>query len=118
MLQIKRIYEAPDKADGFRILVDRLWPRGVSKERAAIDRWLKDVAPSPELRVWFSHDPKKFPEFRERYREELAHNPAVDELTKLIRDHHTVTLLYATKDSATNHAVVLQQFMQKNQTGV
>lgn len=112
MLQIKRIYEAPEKQDGYRILVDRLWPRGVAKERAAIDLWLKEVAPSTELRTWFGHDPAKFTEFSRRYREELQHNPATQTLQSLLREHKDVTLLYSAKDTADNQAVVLRDFLQ------
>lgn len=93
------------------MLVDRLWPRGVSKERAALDEWLKEVSPSPELRVWFNHDPEKFTEFSKRYKEELRHNPAVDELRKIVGAHKTVTLLYGAKDPRVNHAVVLRDFL-------
>lgn len=111
MVQIKRIYDSPKDSDGYRVLVDRLWPRGVSKEEAALDEWLKDIAPTPELRTWFGHDPAKFTEFRERYQEELRHNPHSKELVRLAAQHHTLTLLYGAKDPAINHAVVLQQFL-------
>lgn len=114
MLHIKRIYDKPDAGDGYRILVDRLWPRGVSKERAAVDTWLKEVAPSPELRTWFDHDPDKFREFSERYTAELAHNAAVKEIAALIKQHRVTTLLYGAKDPAVNHAVVLRDFLQKH----
>jgi len=113
MIQVKRIYDTPTDKDGFRILVDRLWPRGVSKERAALDTWLKDVAPSPGLRTWFSHDPEKFEEFSERYRDELVHNPATSKLIKLSKKHKALTLLYAAKDPIINHACVLWKFMQE-----
>lgn len=105
------MYDDPSSEDGFRVLVDRLWPRGVSKERAALDEWLKEVSPSPELRVWFNHDPEKFTEFSKRYKEELRHNPAVDELRKIVGAHKTVTLLYGAKDPRVNHAVVLRDFL-------
>jgi uncharacterized protein YeaO (DUF488 family) len=107
MLQIKRIYEPADAADGTRVLVDRLWPRGVSKQRAALDLWLKDVAPSPELRVWFDHRADRFAEFTERYAAELDNNPAIDELRQLIGTDQPVTLLYAAQDPLINHAAVL-----------
>ncbi len=107
MLQIKRIYESPDSSDGKRILVDRLWPRGVSKETAALDEWMKDVAPSPDLRVWFGHDPAKFSEFSDRYKSELHTNPALDTLVDYVKKHHSVTLLYGAKDPQVNHAIVL-----------
>lgn len=111
MLQIRRIYEAPQKDDGYRVLVDRLWLRGVSKERAALDDWMKDIAPSPELRIWFGHDPKKFNEFKERYKEELKHNPATATLARIVSSQENVTLLYAAKDPEVNHALVLKEFI-------
>lgn len=111
MLKTKRIYEAPSQEDGYRVLVDRLWPRGVSKQDAHIDVWLKDVAPSSELRTWFGHDPQKFAEFRHRYNQELKHNPAVIELRHIVGQHDTVTLLYGAKDMQANQATVLQDFL-------
>ena len=112
MLQIKRIYDEPSATDGYRILVDRLWPRGIAKERAALDLWLKEIAPSRELRVWFGHDPAKFAEFRERYLEELKDNPAVKEILQLTQQHPTTTLLYGAKNPVINHAAVLKEFLQ------
>jgi uncharacterized protein YeaO (DUF488 family) len=112
-LPIKRIYEPAEKSDGFRILVDRLWPRGIKKETAGIDVWLKDVAPSTELRQWFHSGDKDWQEFRHKYLLELKHNPAVGELADLIEQHKTVTLLYAAKDEQHNHALVLKGFLQK-----
>ena len=112
-VRVKRIYDKPSKEDGARLLVDRLWPRGVSKERATLDAWLKEVAPSPELRVWFGHDPAKFNEFRQKYEAELSHNPAIGELNRLLDNHKTVTLLYGAKDPIINHAVVLRDYIQK-----
>lgn len=109
-IKLKRAYEAPAQSDGMRILVDRLWPRGLSKARAAIDQWLKEVAPSNELRQWFGHDPEKWPEFRKRYRAELKDNPALAELRDLSRKG-TVTLVYAAKDELHNQAVVLRQVL-------
>ena len=111
MLQLKRIYDEPSADDGFRVLVDRLWPRGLSKPAAAVDAWIKNVAPSPQLRKWFAHDPAKFDEFTKRYRAELAENPALDELRQIISEHPTVTLLYAARDTRTNQAVVLKGFL-------
>jgi len=108
MLSIKRIYEPPDKGDGLRVLVDRLWPRGVSKEDAELDLWLKEVAPTPELRTWFEHQPERFEEFSDRYRAELETNPALDELLDAARGAKTVTLLYGARDPEFNHAVVLR----------
>lgn len=110
-LRIKRIYDKPEPADGWRVLVDRLWPRGVSKEEAALDEWLKDTAPSTELREWFDHDPEKFAEFRTKYKHELAHNPAVIAVLRRAKKQ-SVTLLYAAKDLKINHAVVLQKYLE------
>jgi len=110
---IKRIYNQPAPADGARVLVDRLWPRGVSKERAALDLWLKEIAPSTELRTWFNHEPQKFAAFSQKYTDELSHNPAVAELEALAAKHATVTLLYGAKDPAINQAVVLQKFLKQ-----
>jgi uncharacterized protein YeaO (DUF488 family) len=113
-LKIKRIYDPTTKADGCRVLVDRLWPRGVTKEQAAIDEWLKDIAPSPELRDWFGHKPDRFEEFRVCYQAELADNAAVPRIEELETGDRTVTLLYAAKDLKHNHAVVLKEFLQNH----
>jgi uncharacterized protein YeaO (DUF488 family) len=110
-LHIKRIYDAPEASDGWRVLVDRLWPRGVSKEEAALDDWLKNIAPSTELREWFGHDPEKFAEFRTKYKHELAHNSEVEAILQHAKKE-TVTLLYAAKDSKINHATVLQKYLE------
>lgn len=109
---IKRIYDEPTASDGYRVLVDRLWPRGVSKERAKLDEWLKDIAPSPELRTWFGHKPERFKEFKTRYESELAANPALEQLKAIIRDHESVTLLYAAHDPAINHVQVLAAYLK------
>jgi uncharacterized protein YeaO (DUF488 family) len=109
-LRIKRIYEPPAVDDGARVLVDRLWPRGVRKQDAAVMRWLKEVAPSPELRKWFNHDPARLQEFGRRYRAELAHNSAVDQLDELLKNG-PVTLLYAARDPVCNHARVLADYL-------
>lgn len=110
-VEIKRVYEKPAKEDGMRILVDRLWPRGVSKEKAKIDLWLKDIAPSDGLRKWFGHQPTRWEEFRKRYLEELRNNKeALGELASLCRKN-PVTLLYAAKDEAMNNAVVLKELL-------
>jgi uncharacterized protein YeaO (DUF488 family) len=111
-IKIKRVYEKPDEKDGFRILVDRLWPRGLTKEKAAVDLWLKDIAPSTELRKWFNHDPDKWKEFRKRYLNELKENKDV---VAVLKDHlrqKTVTLLYAAKDSDHNEALVLSNLFE------
>ncbi len=111
MVQIKRVYDAPADADGFRILVDRLWPRGVSKERAKLDLWLKEIAPSDELRRWFAHDPAKWPEFKRRYLAELQNNQcAVEQLRELVGKQN-VTLLFAARDEEHNEAVVLRDLL-------
>ena len=106
---IKRAYDPPSSEDGTRILVDRLWPHGLSKAKARLDGWNKDVAPSPALRKWFDHRPERFAEFSKRYRAELKGNPAVAELrgTK-----GKLTLLYAARDPAINRAVVLVQVLK------
>lgn len=114
MIKIKRIYETPAKTDGMRILVDRLWPRGVSKTEARLDAWLKDIAPSSELRVWFAHRPERFKEFSRKYIVELQGNPATEEIKRLIADHTIVTLLYGAKDPIVNHAVVLQKYLERH----
>jgi uncharacterized protein YeaO (DUF488 family) len=108
-LRLKRAYEPPAPEDGVRVLVDRLWPRGLSKEKAAIDHWMKDIAPSAELRKWFGHDPERWPEFRRRYREELRRQGAL--LTQLcdLAEGGAVTLVYAAHDEAHNDAVVLRE---------
>lgn len=110
--QIKRMYDEPTAGDGYRVLVDRLWPRGVSKERAQLDEWNKEIAPSPELRKWFDHKPERFKEFTARYQEELARNSAVGVFLKNVQSQKFVTLLYGAKDPKINHAVVLKQFLE------
>jgi len=107
--RIKRVYELPDKHDGRRILVDRLWPRGLTKEKASIDLWLKDIAPSTELRKWFDHDPGRWEEFKERYLDELKGNSEQIQLLKQELDKGIVTLVYGAKDEAHNQAVVIQE---------
>jgi len=107
---IKRVYEQPETSDGKRILVDRLWPRGLSKEKAQLALWLKEVAPSDELRRWFGHDPEKFAEFRSRYKAELSSGAAKEKLDELraLAQQEPVTLLFAARDTAHNNAVVLR----------
>ena len=107
---LKRVYEPATSADGKRILVDRLWPRGLSKDKAKVDHWLKEVAPSTALRQWFGHDPEKWAEFQKRYRAELKSNPAMDEL-RALSAQGSVTLLYAARDQVHNEAVVLQKIL-------
>jgi uncharacterized protein YeaO (DUF488 family) len=108
---LKRVYEAPSKSDGTRILVDRLWPRGLTKEKARVDLWLKEVAPSTELRKWFAHDPTKWPEFKARYKAELKHNALHLALLKQAVLRGPATLLYGAKDTEHNEAVVLQDLL-------
>ncbi|MGE4370043.1 MAG: DUF488 domain-containing protein [Burkholderiaceae bacterium] len=112
-LQLKRVYDPAEPGDGYRILVDRLWPRGMSKDQAHIDLWLKDVAPTPALRRWFGHDPSKWQAFRRRYFQELAQNTQTVRLITDRSGRETVTLLYAAKDTQHNHALALQQFIQQ-----
>lgn len=111
-IQIKRIYEAAAKDDGFRVLVDRLWPRGIKKENAGVDLWLKEIAPSTELRKWFGHEPERFKEFESRYQNELQHNPEMEKLRQLKKQHPRITLLYGAKDEQHNQAVVLKKMLQ------
>lgn len=114
VIKLKRAYAAAEEEDGFRILVDRLWPRGVSKSSARIDLWLKEIAPSAELRKWFGHDPSKWTAFRQRYLRELKQHPeAIDRLFEPIRDG-PVTLVYGAKDEEHNNAVALKEFLDRN----
>ena len=107
----KRIYDPAERDDGYRVLIDRLWPRGVSRERAQLDDWARELAPSSELRMWFHHDPERFDEFRSRYREELRERrPQVEDLRRRARDG-PVTLLYAARDREHNDAVVLEELL-------
>lgn len=111
MIQIKRAYDEATGEDGQRILVDRIWPRGLSKDKAQFALWLKEVAPSTELRKWFNHEPEKWPEFQRQYKLELQHNAALAQLEHLAKQHN-ITLIYAAKDTEHNNAVVLQQILQ------
>ncbi|MGI9302934.1 MAG: DUF488 domain-containing protein [Gammaproteobacteria bacterium] len=111
-IQIKRIYDTPDHGDGVRILVDRIWPRGVSKAKAAIAFWAKDIAPSDELRKWYRHDPKKWDEFRARYVKELDQNrSALEELREHLRGD-TVTLVFSSKETRLNNAQALKEYLE------
>lgn len=112
MIQIKRAYEEASKDDGLRILVERLWPRGVTKEQAAIGLWLKDVAPSTELRKWYGHDLERWPEFQKRYRAALKELGDLLVLLKFLSDERTVTFVYAAHDEEHNSAVVLKAFLE------
>jgi uncharacterized protein YeaO (DUF488 family) len=111
-LRLKRAYEPAERDDGRRVLVDRVWPRGVSKDEAHIDLWLKEVAPSTALRKWFGHKPERWAGFRERYLEELKANPAVEELRQITAEG-PVTLVYGAKDKAHNQAVVLAEHLER-----
>ncbi len=113
MIQVKRIYEQSSKTDGYRVLVERLWPRGMTKEKANIDLWLKEIAPSPQLRRWYSHDPGRWDEFQKRYLEELvlAPNP-VDQLRQLSKQG-ALTLVYAARDEQHNSTIVLKAFLEQ-----
>ncbi|MET8157731.1 DUF488 family protein [Sphaerisporangium sp. NPDC005289] len=118
-VQVRRVYDAPDPEDGARLLVDRLWPRGVAKEAAHVDEWLKDVAPSGELRTWYGHDPAKFDAFRDRYLTELddpARRRALDRIAELAREG-PVTLLTATRDAGRSHAAVLAGLLGEARSG-
>ncbi|MCC6840414.1 MAG: DUF488 domain-containing protein [Flavobacteriales bacterium] len=106
-IRIKRIYEAPAKDDGYRLLVDRLWPRGLSKESAHIDEWMKEIGPSNELRKWFGHEPPKYAEFKRRYEHELKAMPELLEHIRALAKKQRVSLLYSAHDEAHNQAVVL-----------
>lgn len=113
MVRIKRAYVAADKSDGFRVLVDRLWPRGVSKKQAHIDLWMKEIAPSDKLRKWFGHDPKRWGEFQKRYREELQENSdLLAELRQFQKKYRSLTLIYAARDADHNQAIVLKSVLQ------
>ena len=113
MITTKRVYEKPTKDDGFRVLVDRLWPRGLTKEKARVDLWMKEIAPSDALRKWFHHEEGEWPEFEKRYRAELKRKEALfAELKRLERKHGNVTLLFGSKDEKQNQAVILAAILQ------
>jgi uncharacterized protein YeaO (DUF488 family) len=113
MIKLKRAYKPASKDDGLRILVERLWPRGVSKQKAKIDVWLKDLAPSTELRKWYGHDPARWPQFRKRYWAELKGGGDVLALLKYVTQEKTVTFVYAASDEERNSAVVLKEFLEE-----
>jgi uncharacterized protein YeaO (DUF488 family) len=116
MFRIKRVYEPPAREDGLRVLVDRLWPRGLSKDAAAVDEWLKDIAPSAELRRWFGHDPERWADFNARYREELRSPQRLAALERLRAAAHSrgaVTLLFAARDPTHNHAAALREVLNE-----
>jgi len=111
-LRLARVYDPPGQDDGFRVLVDRVWPRGIRKEDAKADVWLKEAGPSTELRKWFGHDPERFDEFARRYRTELEGGAALAELREIVAEHPVVTLLYGAKDTEHNQAVVLADVLR------
>lgn len=112
MLRVKRIYEPAEKSDGYRVLVDRVWPRGIKRD--SVDYWMKDIGPTTELRKWFGHDPAKWKDFRSKYKSELSKkNELLKELRALEKEHRTVTLLYGAKDEEHNQAVVLREMLSK-----
>ena len=116
-LNCKRVYDAPDNEDGFSILVDRLWPRGIKKETAGIGLWAKDIAPSGELRKWYGHNPERFQEFRARYLKELTVNPDAIEFSSTVKaklGDGSVALLYAARDTERNNAVILKDWLEKD----
>lgn len=113
MIKLKRAYEAASADDGVRILVERLWPRGISKERAKIDEWLKQLSPSPELRKWFGHDPEKWEEFQKRYRKELEQNQEMAKDLKRKARGKTITFVYAARDEKHNSALLLKEYLSK-----
>lgn len=115
-IKLKRVYEDPQENDGYRILVDRLWPRGVKKEELKYDSWAKEITPSNEIRKWFNHDPEKFEQFKSAYLEELTENEETADFVKEIKDEleeQNVTLLYAAKDEKINHVVILKDFLEE-----
>jgi uncharacterized protein YeaO (DUF488 family) len=113
VFQLKRIYSPAQKADGYRILVDRLWPRGVSRQKAHIDLWLKEIGPSDALRKWFGHDPARWREFLRRYRKELrAKADLVEQIKHLQKEHGKVTLIFSAHDEEHNQAVALRDFLE------
>lgn len=112
-IKLKRIYEPAETSDGFRILVDRVWPRGIKKEKAGIDVWLKEIGPSTELRKWFNHDPEKWREFRQAYEKESKQSASLKELKEYLKKYKTITFLYSAKDEEHNQAIALQGFAEK-----
>ncbi len=114
LLKTKRVYESATKSDGSRFLVERLWPRGIKKEKLKMEAWLKDVAPSPELRKWFAHDPDKWAEFKKRYRAELRSNPDAWKPILETAEQGDVTLLYSARDTEHNSALLLKAFLEKH----
>ncbi|MCL5730782.1 MAG: DUF488 domain-containing protein [Candidatus Thermoplasmatota archaeon] len=112
VLKLKRIYEDYSPSDGYRILTERLWPRGISKEDAHIDLWVKEVAPSTELRKWFNHEDAKWDEFQERYKKELSESHHFEDLRRIVSSHENVTLIFSSKNESHNNAVVLYNMLK------
>jgi uncharacterized protein YeaO (DUF488 family) len=114
MIKIKRVYDPREKIDCFRILVDRLWPRGISKEKAKLDLWMKEIAPTDELRQWFSHEPEKWEEFQKKYQKELAAKPdLIAQIKELEKENGTITLVYSARDIAHNNALALKTLLEQ-----
>ena len=113
-IQIKRVYDPPEDSDGVRILIDRLWPRGLSKERAKLDLWLKDIAPSDELRKWFEHEPAKWPEFKQRYFAELADKAHLLDTIRGQASEGKITLLFGARNEEMNNAVALKEYLERH----
>jgi uncharacterized protein YeaO (DUF488 family) len=112
MIKTKRIYEAESKDDGYRILIDRLWPRGLNKEKAGVDLWFKEIAPSSDLRKWYKHDPEKWDEFRKRYKDELeSKQDLLKEIKNLSKEKSTLTLLFSSKEEKLNNAAALKEIL-------
>src|SRR5690625_2386076 len=119
-VKLKRVYEEEAKSDGKRILVDRIWPRGISKQKANLYEWLKEIGPSKELRKWFGHDPNKFDEFKKKYKKELQdgkQKASYDQLKNIQKENSTITLVYAAKDEENNQALVLKEMLEAHETG-
>lgn len=112
-IKIKRVYEPAARGDGYRILIDRIWPRGLTKEKANVDLWLKEIAPSTQLRQWFKHDPKKWFEFKKRYFKELSSKKDLIAIIQEIAHKHPVTILFGAKDEEHNNAVALSEYLKK-----
>ena len=118
IIRLKRVYEPPAPDDGFRVLVERLWPRGLSKERARVDLWVKDAGASPELRTWFGHDPARWEEFHRRYFDEIRHRSEVlHQLRDVLQSHDVVTFLFSAHDEKHNNAVALREFLEMDEKG-
>lgn len=113
MIKLKRVYEPYTGSDGYRVLVDRLWPRGIKKEEAHVNLWLKEIAPTTVLRKWFNHDPEKWAAFQKKYAAELKDSAALQELSEVLKKHKKVSLLYGAKDEQHNHALVIMDLLKK-----